>query len=88
MLGGAVILLQTDRAGAAVVLFKVEDIGDVRATETIDTLVIVADNADVLMPRRKQTRQLILQTVGVLILVDKDIAETLLIVLAHIRLTL
>ena len=84
VLGGPVILLQPDGAGALVLFFKAEDIPDVRAAEPVNALVVVAHHADVVILPHQQTGQQVLQMVGVLILVDQDIAELLPVVRPHI----
>ena len=83
MLGGTVVLLETNGAGAGVLLFKIEDVLNVGAAETVDALVIVAHHADVAIAPRQQGGQAILQMVGVLILVDQHVAETAAIVFPH-----
>ena len=88
VLRGAVVLLETDRARALVFLFKIQNVGDVRAAEAVDALVVVADHADVAMAVRKQPHQLVLHPVRVLILVDEDVAEFALVVRSYIRLVL
>ena len=88
ILRGTVVLLETDRARTLVFLFKIQDVGDVRAAEAIDALVVVADHADVAMAVRKQPHQLVLHPVRVLILVDEDVAEFALVVRSYIRLVL
>ena len=75
ILGGAVVLLQPDGPGPGVLLFKAEDVLDVGPPEAIDALVVVAYHADVLPSPGQQAGQHILHVVGVLILVDEDIAE-------------
>ena len=80
---GAVVLLQTDGTSACILLFKVEDIINIRATETVDTLVIVAHHADVAVAACQQRGQAVLEMVGVLILVDQHIAELAAIVFPH-----
>ena len=47
VLGGAVVLLQPDDTRTPELPFEAEDIGDVRAAEAIDTLVIITHHADV-----------------------------------------
>ena len=59
-------------------LFEVEDVADVGAAPRVDRLVIVADDADVSMRRREQPQELELRAVGVLVLVDEDVAKALL----------
>ncbi len=50
--GAAVVLLEADGAGILVLLFKVENVLDRRAAELINALVIVADDADVVLAAR------------------------------------
>ena len=72
-LGRAVVLLQTNHPGAGVVLLKVQNVLNRRAAEAIDALVVVADDAEVLVQTRQQPRQLELRAVGVLVLVHQHI---------------
>ena len=85
VLRGAVILLQPDGAGALVLLFKAENVADVRAAETVNALVVVAHHADIVPFVGQKAGQQVLQVVGVLILVDEDITEFVLVVRPHIR---
>ena len=48
--GGAVVLLELYRVAVLVVLFKVEDVADVRAAPAVDGLVVVAHDAQVVLP--------------------------------------
>jgi hypothetical protein len=77
--GGAVILLEADHLGAGEVLLELEDVLHLRAAPRIDRLVVVADAADVLALLGEQAEPEILDAVGVLILVDHDVAEALLV---------
>ena len=52
----AVILFQLDHLGAGKILLEFQDIGDFGAAPGIDRLVIIADNADVLMRLGEQTQ--------------------------------
>ena len=83
--GATVVLLEADGARVLVLLFKIEDVLDRCAAELVDALVIVPDDADVAPAIGKQGRELILEIVRVLILVDEHIAEAALPVLAHVR---
>ena len=83
--GAAVVLLEADGARVLVLLFKIEDVLDRRAAELVDALVIVPDDADVAPAVRQQGRELILEIVRVLILVDEHIAEAALPMLTHVR---
>ena len=80
-LGTAIVLLQTDYLGIAVLVFKVLDIFDSCSTEFIDTLVIITNNADIVVSASKQTYQQELRVVGILILVHHDVAEAIAIFL-------
>ncbi|MPL84433.1 hypothetical protein SDC9_30398 [bioreactor metagenome] len=85
MLGRAVILFEPDHHRAREILLEAQDVADLGAAPAIDRLVIIADAADVAMALRQQPQPQILRDVGVLILVDKDIAEPALILRQHIR---
>src|SRR5699024_10769670 len=82
--GGAVVLLQPDDAGLFILFLEIQDIFNGSAAETIDTLIVVADHTDILVLASQERRQQILQMVGVLILVNQDIAELLLIIVQNI----
>ena len=79
-LGGAVILLQTDGSASLVLLFKIQDIFDGCAPEAVNTLIVIAHNADIFISPSQQRGEQILHMVGVLILVHQNIAEFSLIV--------
>ena len=49
ILGGAVILLQTDDRGVRKVLLEIENVVDVRAAPAVDRLVFVAHHADIIV---------------------------------------
>lgn len=90
-LRGAVVLLQEDRRRARVVLLELEDVADGRAPEGVDRLVRVTDHAQlgggVVLPGRADqlTDQRVLGVVGVLVLVDEDVAEAAAVVLGDVR---
>ena len=84
VLGRPVILLQTDGPCVLIALLKAEDIGDIRAPEAVNALVVIAHHADVAVRARQQTRQEELQVVGVLVLINEYVAELILIVRAHL----
>ena len=67
-MGGAVILLQTDDPGAAVLLFKIQDVFDGGTAEAVNALVIVTDNTEIFVAPGQQAGQKILQMVGVLVM--------------------
>ena len=83
-LRGAVILFQTDDLRALVLLFKVQNVGDGRTAEAVDALVVVAHDADIFIAPGQQRSQQVLQMVRILILVDEDIAELALVIVAHL----
>ena len=86
--GGAVVLLQADHPGVLILAFKGEDILDGGSPEAVDGLVVVAHHADVLPSPGQQRRQQVLEVVGVLILVDEDVAELPLVILPHVGVAL
>ena len=65
-------------------LFKVQNIVDIRSAELVDRLIVITDHAQVFVFAREKTDQLKLRRVRILILVHHDIAETLLIVGKHL----
>ena len=83
--GGAVIRLQPDDFGAGEVVLEAEDVLDLGAAPGIDALIVVADAADVFLLLRQQAQPVILHLIGVLVLVDQDIAEAAVILRQHLR---
>ena len=65
-------------------MLKAEDIFNCCASEFIDALVVVADNAEVLITACEQRGEQILSVVGVLILVNHYVAEFALIIAEHL----
>ncbi len=63
--------------GVGIVLAEVEDVADVRAAETVDRLVVVADDRDVAVLGREQVDERVLRAVGVLVLVDEHVTEAI-----------
>ena len=82
-LRGAVVLLEADDAGVGKIFFELENVANVGAAPGIDALILVADGADVLVLAGQQLHQLVLRTVGVLVLVDQYILIAALVALAH-----
>ena len=91
----AVVLLEQDRARVGVVVLELEDVADRRAAEGVDRLVGVADDAQ--LGRRhgigalgppdladELLDELVLRLVGVLVLVDEDVAEAAAVVLRDV----
>ena len=71
------------RAGE--VALELEDVADVGAAEAVDRLVRVADHEDVAVLLGEELEQAVLGVVRVLVLVDEDVAERLLPLLARLR---
>ena len=86
--GRAVILFQTDGFRVLELLFKLQNIRDRCTAELVDTLVVIADHADVLIITCQQAGEHILRVVGILILVHENIAELALIVFQHLGVVL
>ena len=84
MTRGAVVLLQLDGLAVFKVLLKVQDVGDVGATPAINGLVVVAHDHEVLVLGGQQVGDFVLNVVGVLILVDANVAEALLVLVEHL----
>ena len=81
----AVVPAQHDGPRAAVALAELEDVADRGAPEVVDRLVVVADDRHVAVPLGEQRDELRLGAVGVLELVDQDVPEPRLDVLARRR---
>ena len=79
VLGGAEVLLEDDGGGIREGALELQDVGDVRRTESIDRLIRVTDHADVAVRRAQQGHEAVLHRVGVLELVDQDVAEPVLV---------
>ena len=84
VLGGTVILFQTDYFCIREHVLKSENVSDICTTELVDRLVIITDNAEILIFRSQQTYKFELCSVGVLILIYHNIFEAFLIVLKNI----
>ena len=82
-LGGAVVLLEADDLGLGKILFEVEDVVDVGAAPGVDRLILIADGAEVVMGSGEGAHDLVLRTVGVLILIDEHVLEAALIFFAR-----
>ena len=81
---GAVVALQPDHLGAGEVLLEAQDVVDLGAAPAVDRLVVVADAADVGRAAGDQPQPQVLRDVGVLVLVDQDVAEAALVVGEHV----
>ena len=84
MTRGTIVLLQLDGLAVFKILLKVQDIGDVGATPAVNGLVIVAHDHEVLVLGGQQVGDFVLDVVGVLILVDANVAEALLVLIEHL----
>ena len=83
--GAAVVLFQSNDHSAAELLLKRKDILNSGTTELVDALVIITDNAQVAVTACQQADQQVLGVVGILILIDHDIAVAALVLLQHLR---
>ncbi|CFN75343.1 Uncharacterised protein [Bordetella pertussis] len=81
----AVVLFQADDTAMCVIAFEVGHVADVGAAKRIDGLIVVADRENRRPGARQQTQPLVLQRVGVLELIDQDMAEAPLVMLSHRR---
>src|SRR3546814_12521352 len=68
---------RTDTLLPYTTLFRSEaqDVADLGATPAVDRLVVVADAAEVAVALRQEAQPEVLRDVGVLVLVDQDVAE-------------
>ena len=79
----AVVLLQLDHRGVRVVALEVEDVAQVGAAPRVDALVVVADHGQVLALAGELPDPQVLGAVGVLVLVDVQVAPAILVVRQH-----
>ena len=82
---GAVVALQPDDLGAREVLFETQDVIHLGAPPAIDRLVVVAHAADIAPGLAQEAQPEILGDVGVLVLVDQDVAEAAVVLLQDVR---
>ena len=83
--GRAIVAFEPDDLGAGEVLLEAQDVVDLGAAPAVDRLVVVADAADVRRALRQEAQPQVLRDVGVLILVDQDVAEAAMIVGEYVR---
>ena len=83
--GGAVVLLQANRLGSGIELFKIENVLNGSATEAVDALVVIAHHTDVALRPGEQADQTKLRHAGILILVHQQVAVLVLVELPHVR---
>ena len=84
-LRGTIVLLQLKDFGFGIYLREIKNIIDVRATERVDALGIVAHNANPAVRFGKLQHDGMLGVIRVLILVYQDITELLAIACQHLR---
>ena len=76
-LAGAVVLIEHDHPGAGERPLELEQVAHLGATEPVDALVGVADDADAAACLSEQDHELVLGDVGVLVLVHEHMLEAL-----------
>ena len=82
---GTVILFQLQQRRLRIILFKIQYVTDIRAAPAVNALVRITHNAQVPCIPRQIAGQQILGPVGILILINHNIAEALLIFFPHLR---
>ena len=71
--------------GARIIFLERQDIGDVGTAPTINGLIRIPDDTQILMCLCEKFDERILGTVRILILIDMDVLEFLLIERQHVR---
>ncbi len=82
--GGTVVLLERHDRGAGKGVLELDDVGDVGAAPAVDGLVEVAHRAHLVVLTGDHHHQVVLGAVGVLVLVDQDVAEPAAVALQHV----
>ena len=81
---GAVVPFEAYRRHAREIPGELQDVLDASAPPAVHRLVVVADAAQVAFASREQPQPRVLDGIGVLELVDEDVAEPFLVVREHI----
>ena len=82
-LRGTVILFQFDNGCVGEILFKIQDISDVRPSPAVNGLIIIPYYAEIFIFICQHRYQFILAGVGILIFVHHDVTEAILIFFQH-----
>ena len=80
MAGRTVVALKSHDHRPREVLLEAEDVVDFGSAPSVDRLVVIANAADILTFLREQAQPKILDDVRVLILIDKDVTKTPLVI--------
>jgi hypothetical protein len=80
---GAVVLLQADQVGDMELALEVGHVAHLGATEGVDGLIVIPHAKQVGATAGQQLQPLVLQLVGVLKLIDQNVAEALLVMPAQ-----
>ena len=83
MAGRAIVAFEADDLRAREILVEAQDVVDLGAAPAIDRLVVIAHAADVGRTLRQQSQPQVLDDVGVLVLVDQNVAEAAVVFLAR-----
>ena len=75
----AVVLLQLHQLGLGIILFKVQNIANIRPAPAVNALVRIAHHAQIAVLAGQKLCQKILHMVGILILVHHDVIKFILI---------
>src|SRR5216684_11913 len=75
LLRGTVVAFEFDDAGGGEVARKAHEDGNVGAAPTINGLIFVADDADILLCTGEEAQEIVLYAVGVLVFVHVDVFE-------------
>ena len=82
VLCGAVVLLQADRLRLGEVALKLQDVANVGPAPGIDGLILIADDANVLVLAAEQEHELVLRAVCILVFVNHQVLEAPIMTLA------
>ena len=84
-LSRSIVLLELDHLRVGIILLEIQDVPNIGAAPRVDRLIGITHDAEIPMAGSKLADDSVLNAVGVLILVDEDVAIFVLIVLEDAR---
>src|ERR1041385_1178533 len=83
----AVILLEPDDFSFGIITLEIKNVADIGAPECVNTLRIIADNAEVSIFRCQMLHENVLRAVCILIFINEDESKSVLILFQYFFMT-